>query len=103
MTRDLAKTEAGLVVPAELVEKKQRVMPNDTFKQLKRVVQALKGDDVTPLLVCNKCQKLLTLVLEDRIVELTERVDAETGELSKKQVGGGRPAFQCPCSTRVVR
>ena len=93
---DLVKTDSGLVVPASAVEPtplKQRVIPKETVKHLRRFISNMKAESIAPVLACTDCGTRITARIEDRIVE----------KIGDNELPGGRLVLQCACSERVVR
>ena len=84
----MATTEAGLIVPDHAVEKKQRVLPNQTFKRMRHLITAMKDEGIGVVFGCRECNTPLNIAASDRIDDTKP---------------GGRLSVVCKCTEREVR
>lgn len=93
-----AQTASGIIIPAQTLDRLERRMDPQEFKQLLRALALAGKHGMRGLFSCDTCHAPIAVEQHDQIV--TQIPD---GAGKTTSAGGGRPSLRCGCTTWAVK
>lgn len=89
------RERGGIVVPITL-SRFERVVTQQEFVKLKRLMAFARTQNMTAMYFCQDCKQPIKLTQYDRLIELQN-------ETKRTQAKGGRFTLDCGCTRWTVR
>lgn len=91
-----ARTAAGLLIPAQTLDRLTKTMVESDFVKLSRLLKLAKTHGMRAMFFCDTCNQPIRMNHHEQIVTADDTKD-------RSQPGGGRLSLECGCRTWMVR